>query len=560
MIDSMWSRRLLAIVAIACSAPSSAAEAPAFDLATLEAPTGLEAIDDIAEGSRAAQFVPASADRIPGPTGPGQWLRITLREGGSRAEPLVFVLREARSSRVTLVPPRGGRPASQTITGEEPSPRFARDALYFALTASPRAGDVYYLHVGPPSGSASMAMTLGLVEMAEVNASNLRRVRHLTAVTGSLVVLGITALLISLGLRDRAFAYYGAGALNAGLYLAFFYGDGYAWVSFPSDEVMGFNAIAIPGLLGSGFNMLLFRELLDLSRYSQRTSTILKGLAILTFVLSAVLLAAGGGMQRALVGIANLVILAGSLVMLPSLVALGARGSRAAHFLFGAWISMNVFVVWRVASVLRGDPSTPEQYYGFLVAMLLAEVLMACGLADRIRHRRSALVQARTSRGAAYTSREHGAIVVKLGEACAHGRSMGLPTSVLKVQLDHASRIAAQQGVPVVDACMTFLLARIRHALRDSDAVGRVGDGELLVVLPGTSAATATAIAERIRLQASANALHSQGMSLAATVSVGLAWTQEAGTAQPEALLAQAEAAAATADNAGGDQVVALPA
>lgn len=556
MIDSMWPSRLLALVAFACSASSAAAEPPAFDLARLEAP--IEAFDDIVRGERSGQFVPASADRIPAPAGPGQWLRITLRGTGSGTEPLVLVLRDAFKSRATLFAPRGGKPLAQAITSEEPPPRFARDALYFPLAASARAGDVYYLHVGRTTAGAGLAMTLGLAEMAEVNAQNLRKVRYLTAVTGSLAVLGITALLISLWLRDRAFAYYGAGALCAGLYLAFFYGDGYAWISFP-DPVLGFAAVGIPGLLGSGFNMLLFRELLDLSRYSQRTSAILKGLAILDFVLSAVLLAAGGELQRAVVGVGNLVILTGALVMLPSLVVLGARGSRAAHFLFGAWISMNVFVAWRVVGMLRGDSSTPELYYGFLVAMLLAEILMACGLADRMRHQRSGFVPARVARGAAYTGREYETIVAKLREACAHGRSRGLPTSVLKVQLDHASRIAAQQGVPVVDACMAFLLARIRNALREDDAVGRVGDGELLVVLPGANAATASAIAERIRVQASANPLHSEGMSLAATVSVGLAWTQ-AEMAQPEALLAQAEAAAATADNAGGDQVVALPA
>jgi len=42
------------------------------------------------------------------------------------------------------------------------------------------------------------------------------------------------------------------------------------------------------------------------------------------------------------------------------------------------------------------------------------------------------------------------------------------------------------------------------------------------------------------------------------TASVGLAWTQ--GVAEADSLITQADAAAATADSAGGNQVVGLPA
>jgi len=141
--------------------------------------------------------------------------------------------------------------------------------------------------------------------------------------------------------------------------------------------------------------------------------------------------------------------------------------------------------------------------------------------------------------------------------ACEHAAAAG-PTTVIKVQIDGAKRIAAAHGEAVVRACVAKVRQRIRNALRDDDTLGAIGVGEFLVVMPGANSQAAAAAAERIRRRVSESAVHSDGVSLDLTASVGLAWTQT--VVEVDSLMAQADAAAATADNAGGNQVVELPA
>ncbi|MBC7601665.1 MAG: diguanylate cyclase [Ramlibacter sp.] len=140
------------------------------------------------------------------------------------------------------------------------------------------------------------------------------------------------------------------------------------------------------------------------------------------------------------------------------------------------------------------------------------------------------------------------------------------PTAVIKVQVDGARSLVAAHGEAILPKCMAKIRSRIRRALRDDDALGAAGDAELFVVISGADANAAAATAERIRRRVNEGPINFDGISLAITVSVGLAYAQGSArgstqaTIDADSLIAQAEAAAATADNAGGNRVVYLPA
>jgi diguanylate cyclase (GGDEF)-like protein len=93
--------------------------------------------------------------------------------------------------------------------------------------------------------------------------------------------------------------------------------------------------------------------------------------------------------------------------------------------------------------------------------------------------------------------------------------------------------------------------------VRDTDIVARYGGEEFIVVLPGTDAATAARVAERIRTAVCALAEPHLGSEFAVvTVSVGFATALPDRTAGPEHLVKTADGALYEAKRAGRNRVV----
>lgn len=72
------------------------------------------------------------------------------------------------------------------------------------------------------------------------------------------------------------------------------------------------------------------------------------------------------------------------------------------------------------------------------------------------------------------------------------------PLSVLFVDLDHFKKINDQHGHVAGDAALIAVAQRIQSCLRQTDAVGRFGGDEFLVVLPDTRLKAARHVARRI--------------------------------------------------------------
>lgn len=126
--------------------------------------------------------------------------------------------------------------------------------------------------------------------------------------------------------------------------------------------------------------------------------------------------------------------------------------------------------------------------------------------------------------------------------------------SVMICDLDHFKSINDTHGHASGDLVLKTFTAIVQEMIRPSDALGRIGGEEFAILLPGSDAAAAMRVAERVRARFAATVVPTAaGAELAATASFGVAaWTADESL---EAALQAADAALYTAKAAGRDCV-----
>jgi diguanylate cyclase (GGDEF)-like protein len=128
------------------------------------------------------------------------------------------------------------------------------------------------------------------------------------------------------------------------------------------------------------------------------------------------------------------------------------------------------------------------------------------------------------------------------------------PTAVLLVDLDHFKSINDRFGHALGDRVLEIFSDTARKSVRSTDLLGRLGGEEFAAVLHDTTRDKAIAVAERIRETFANAALEVDGRSVGATVSIGLAYCQEAALDVAE-LLAQSDQALYFAKEHGRNRV-----
>jgi two-component system cell cycle response regulator len=136
----------------------------------------------------------------------------------------------------------------------------------------------------------------------------------------------------------------------------------------------------------------------------------------------------------------------------------------------------------------------------------------------------------------------------------------GRPLSLMILDIDHFKAVNDTHGHGVGDEILKGFSSRVRKAVRTADLVCRLGGEEFVVVMPDTSIAVATRIAERIRtvVEAEAFSLESEGGEIQVTVSIGLA--DRGIEANPDALFKRADRALYASKASGRNKVTAAAA
>jgi diguanylate cyclase (GGDEF)-like protein len=207
------------------------------------------------------------------------------------------------------------------------------------------------------------------------------------------------------------------------------------------------------------------------------------------------------------------------------------------------------------------DANPALYYYGLPLSMVAAAVLIALGVADRLRAQRLALTdaerRAQTDPLTGVLNRR--SLIERLDAACLRARARGLPIALLFIDLDHFKQINDSFGHQAGDACLRAIIDPIHAELRQSDVIGRYGGEEFVVILSSADAAAAHPIAHRI-LQRVANVrVDGFGNPIRLTCSIGIAASDTLGV-WGENLIARADAAVYVAKRLGRNQVqMAIP-
>lgn len=129
----------------------------------------------------------------------------------------------------------------------------------------------------------------------------------------------------------------------------------------------------------------------------------------------------------------------------------------------------------------------------------------------------------------------------------------GQPLSVVMVDVDHFKRVNDQYGHAVGDEVLRAVARRLGGVLRASDAVVRYGGEEFVLLLPGINLQSAARVAERGRKVVAESPVHAASLSIAVTISCGVA-ERLPGEARA-ALMDRADAAMYAAKRAGRNRV-----
>jgi diguanylate cyclase (GGDEF)-like protein len=144
-----------------------------------------------------------------------------------------------------------------------------------------------------------------------------------------------------------------------------------------------------------------------------------------------------------------------------------------------------------------------------------------------------------------------------LGGHVAASCARGTPPALLVVDLDHFKQVNDTFGHGGGDVVLREAAERIVRAVRPTDAVGRMGGEEFMVILPGCSPEAAEIVGERVRAAVASRPFHVDERPLAVTCSVGAA--SGVGTEATESLTARADAAMYLAKQSGRNRVCGAP-
>lgn len=143
-----------------------------------------------------------------------------------------------------------------------------------------------------------------------------------------------------------------------------------------------------------------------------------------------------------------------------------------------------------------------------------------------------------------------------LADGFSTAQATGASLSILLIDVDGLKQRNDELGREAGDAVLQSLGRLLRTAARPQDLAARLGGDELVLLMPGTPRADALAVADSIRREVAARPIELGNMTLASTVSIGVAGVEQGSRFTESAhLLKAANLALEAARNGGGNCV-----
>lgn len=119
----------------------------------------------------------------------------------------------------------------------------------------------------------------------------------------------------------------------------------------------------------------------------------------------------------------------------------------------------------------------------------------------------------------------------------------GQPCSLLLLDLDHFKKVNDSWGHSVGDGVLQAVAGELRENLRRADVLCRFGGEEFALILPGTDAPAAFALAERLRTKIGELAVTPPPTEIRISASIGISTLGERTNVQPQELIEEADCA-----------------
>jgi diguanylate cyclase (GGDEF)-like protein len=448
-----------------------------------------------------------------------QWWRIATAAPVDASANPQLVMRSPFLYRVEAWVPGAASPTRHALYGEHADYRYSHRALVIALPHGIDAGEAVWLRVEHRS---TMVSPLSLEPLEQVHREDLAFVAWRSLVLTSLAILAVLGLAFWGGTGERSYGYFSAMLMCAIGYLSAVGGD-LRWL--PGAETFfgsGSQINRMFGCMGVVFSNLFQSSYLDLRRKA-RPLDLLLGVGTAIAALSAVLSLFFD--WRGFTLSANFALLYSAVVLLVAGGLLALRGSRAARVVLVSWSALMVFCSFAAAQMMGLWTGPAWLGQGLAGAFVLASLLLTLGLSDKLlqlrRDRDHASRQA-TIDPVTKTMNRHG-IEERLFKEVEAARAGSLPLSIAFVDVDRFKDINDRHGHSVGDQCLRIVSWRLRNQLRRTDALGRYGGDEFLVVLPGQDLESALRIAERMRVSVNCRPLSMPDASIIASLSIGVA-------------------------------------
>lgn len=143
----------------------------------------------------------------------------------------------------------------------------------------------------------------------------------------------------------------------------------------------------------------------------------------------------------------------------------------------------------------------------------------------------------------------------RLASEAARTSRSGEPFALMMIDMDHFKKVNDTFGHPVGDRVLQAVAGVLRHGVRRSDVACRLGGEEFVLLLPGTTAASAGFLAEKLRRRISDACRGILPSNWPVTVSIGVSWTARGGAVDAERLVWEADRALYSAKGEGRDRI-----
>jgi diguanylate cyclase (GGDEF)-like protein len=535
---------------------ASIAAQSAFDLSVLNPGVGDPTVGAVTSGSLDDKFEPFASVK-PQRRGAAYWLKLKTAAASASTGIPVVVMHAARQTRAALYAVHDGAPVLLPQATQLPGFRGTQDTV-FILAEGQSAGQTLYAHVDV-SGSESDQVSFTDSTLDRTLERGEEHERMIALTFGALIAVSLAALLIWFVLKDRLFILYATLFFLHALYMAYLSGQGFDWPWLSYARPLTSFAWNVPVGLSGAVACLFTREIADLKHFSPRIYDMFGWFAAAFVAITIANVAKIIGFGMLVNALGNLMFITAAVFTMVVAFLAWRRGNRAAGWFLIAWGLLEGFAMTAAVRFLftaSVDSSPLLYYYGLPLSMVAAAVLIALGVADRLRAQRLALTEAerRAQIDPLTGVLNRRSLIERLEAACLRAQARGLPISLLFIDLDHFKQINDSFGHQAGDACLRAIIDPIHVELRQSDVIGRYGGEEFVVILSSADAAAAIPIAQRILERVAAVHVEGFGRTIRLTCSIGIAASDALGV-WGEHLLAHADAAVYVAKRLGRNQV-----